>query len=391
MKEKLREEMRRIVRGKNPEELLSTIKERASDPGVKIEFGKGKPPAIGDDENRRKEKKLLAIRDVIEVTHPIIDALLDYGNITRYLNSNSEIRDILEQIVMLKDASDRSSLESLMHLVNKLIDDVRDVVIDYTLEKRVLEASGDLRPIVMPASEGRNEIPNIYLRDESYDEEDRVMLAHKFLSSIPVGRSISIFFEGDFHEYLRSLLRRKLDKVSLSSEDIGSSRWELSQPYVTLARLLVWLRDNLWEDMLRDNVIELMKASSGVIYFGSSVQVFPQLSKFVEIWLEKEKNKIILKEMLDSIRNFSNKSHDIGRKAVEGEIELLYDKLNYLTMRLIEGSLEWESLRRVVDSMLDIVETLRKQGQEVKANLRFVSRLLGADVRGSPSPITQSS
>jgi len=198
-----------------------------------------------------------------------------------------------------------------------------------------------------------------------------------------VGQNISIFFEGDFHDYLKSLLRRKLDKTMLSSEDINSSRWELSQPYVTLARLLVWLRNQLWEDILRDNAVELMKASSGIIYFGSSVQIFPQLNRFVEIWLEKERNKTILESMLDSIKKFSDNSHRIGKKAVEGEIELLYDKLNFLMMRLIEGSLEWESLRRILDSMLDIAERLRKQGNDVRFSLHFISQLLEADTRGS--------
>jgi len=367
IEERLREEMGRIIRVKGPEEILKTIKDRASDPNVKIEFGAG---------------KLLTVKDVIEVTHPMIDKHIDYGNITKNLNSG-RIKEILEQIVMLKDASDRNSLENLMNLANDLIEEVKDIVIERTLVKRILEAAGDLRPIVMPASVGRSEIPNIYLVSENYNEEDRISLAYKLLSSIPVGQNISIFFEGDFHDYLKSLLRRKLDKTMLSSEDINSSRWELSQPYVTLARLLVWLRNQLWEDMLRDNAVELMKASSGIIYFGSSVQIFPQLNRFVEIWLEKERNKTILESMLDSIKKFSDNSYRIGKKAVEGEIELLYDKLNFLMMRLIEGSLEWESLRRILDSMLDMAERLRKQGNDVRFSLHFISQLLEADTRGS--------
>jgi len=275
-----------------------------------------------------------------------------------------------------------------MNLLSELIYKIRDNLIDFIINKKILASSNDLRPIIVPASSGRDEILNIYLANESYDEEDRVLLAHKLLSSISVGRDISIFFEGDFHEYLEDLLRRKLGKTELSSDDIKSSEWELSQPYVTLTRLLVWLRNNLWEDMLRDNIVELMKTSSGIIYFSSSnfgfsVHIFPQLSKFVEIWLEKEKNKTILERMLDSIKNFSIKSSKADKRAVEKKIELLYDRLNFLTMRLIEGSLEWETLRKIVDSMLDITETLRKQGHEVEANLSFVSKLMEAEIHGS--------
>jgi hypothetical protein len=372
MEERLREEMERIIRVKSPEKVLETIRGKALKPKVKIGFGK---------------EGLLEIEDVIEITHPFINKykneLLDIGNATKDLNSNKELRELLEQIIVLKDASDRNSLETLMHLLNELIDKVKNSLMDFVINKKILGDNSDLRPIMIPASSGRDEIINIYLVNENYNEEDRVTLARKLLSSISVGQNISIFFEGDFHDYLKSLLRRKLDKTMLSSEDINSSRWELSQPYVTLARLLVWLRNQLWEDILRDNAVELMKASSGIIYFGSSVQIFPQLNRFVEIWLEKERNKTILESMLDSIKKFSDNSHRIGKKAVEGEIELLYDKLNFLMMRLIEGSLEWESLRRILDSMLDIAERLRKQGNDVRFSLHFISQLLEADTRGS--------
>jgi len=372
MEERLREEMERIIRVKSPEKVLETIRGKALKPKVKIGFGK---------------EGLLEIEDVIEITHPFINTykneLLDIGNATRDLNSNKELRELLEQIIILKDASDRNSLETLMHLLNELIDKVKNSLMDFVINKKILGDNSDLRPIMIPASSGKDEIINIYLVNENYNEEDRVTLARKLLNSIPVGQNISIFFEGDFHDYLKSLLRRKLDKTMLSSEDINSSRWELSQPYVTLARLLVWLRNQLWEDILRDNAVELMKASSGIIYFGSSVQIFPQLSRFVEIWLEKERNKTILENMLDSIKKFSDNSHRIGKKAVEGEIELLYDKLNFLMMRLIEGSLEWESLRRILDSMLDMAERLRKQGNDVRFSLHFISQLLEADTRGS--------
>jgi hypothetical protein len=372
MEERLREEMERIIRVKSPEEVLEAIRGKALKPKVKRGFGK---------------EGLLEIKDMIKITHPFINnyknELLDIGNATKDLNSNKELRELLEQIIRLKDVSDRNSLETLMHLLNELIDKVKNSLMDFVINKKILGNNSDLRPIMIPASSGRDEIINIYLVNENYNEEDRISLAYKLLSSIPVGQNISIFFEGDFHDYLKSLLRRKLGKTMLSSEDINSSRWELSQPYVTLARLLVWLRNQLWEDILRDNAVELMKASSGIIYFGSSVQIFPQLSRFVEIWLEKERNKTILESMLDSIKKFSDNSYRIGKKAVEGEIELLYDKLNFLMMRLIEGSLEWESLRRILDSMLDMAERLRKQGNDVRFSLHFISQLLEADTRGS--------
>lgn len=369
MEEKLREEMKKIIETKNPEEILDIIKKRTSESEIEIEFGTG---------------KLLTVKEVIRVTHPVINRLLDYGNITKDLNSNTRVKEILKQIVQLKDSTDKTSLENLVHLTNELVDKVKDTVVDFTLRRRVLEAEEDLRPAVIPASVGRDEIPNIYLRGESYNRDDRMILAYKLLRSIPVGRNISIFLEGDFHNYLKMLLRRKLNKTELTSKDIKSSEWELSQPYVTLTRLLVWLRNELWDEMLRDNIVELMRSSSGVIYFDSYVHSFPQLNRFVEIWLEKEGNKVILEGMLDSIMNFSNKSYGIGKKAVEGKIELLYSKLNFLTMRLIEGSnVEWESVRRIFDSIIDIIETLRKQGQEVKANLYFISQLARADFRGS--------
>ncbi|MDK2384422.1 MAG: hypothetical protein QI199_06420, partial [Candidatus Korarchaeota archaeon] len=253
---------------------------------------------------------------------------------------------------------------------------VREIFVE-TMMRRIVEAEDDLRPTMMPGSVGRNEVPNLYMPTEVYGREDRIKLALQLSKSVAVGNWISVYFEGPFHEYLRHLVRRKLNKPYLEGSDIGASGWEMNEPLVTLLRLLLWVYGEIAGEKDRNEIIEMMKSSSGVVYFTPrnkeryTAFTFPQLNRFVDHWLRDEKRRKTLEEMLDSVKITSSLSFKRGREAAARQIEVLHRYLNLVAISLLErAEVPWEPLRRIVDVMIELAGRY-----DVPASFHFVMLL----------------
>ncbi len=346
----------------DPGELLDYIRENLSKkPDLK--------PVVGG-----KGKGVIVMKDLMEVQHPVLKKLTDYGNMSKQLNRRAA--SLIEEMVNSIDAEDAEGLKRLMSLATEFLGRVREVFVE-TMIKRIVEAEEDLRPTMMPGSVGRSEVPNLYMPTEVYGRGDRIKLALQLSKSVAVGNWISVYFEGPFHEYLRHLVRRKLNKPYLEGSDIGASGWEMNEPLVTLLRLLIWVYGEIAGEKDRDEIIEMMKSSSGVVYFTPKNKerytafTFPQLNRFVDHWLRDEKRRKTLEEMLDSVKITSSLSFKRGREAAARQIEVLHRYLNLVAISLLErAEVPWEPLRRIVDVMIELAGRY-----DVPASFHFVMLL----------------
>ncbi len=376
--ESLREEIKNSLRIKmKPPELIDYIERNLSkNPNLK--------PIVGG-----KGKGVIIMKDLIEVKHPVIKKLADYGNMSKKLNS--ETSELLEGIVDLINAkgSESKDLRRLISLAKEFLDKVEEVSIESILNK-TMEAENDLRPTMMPGSVGRDEIPNLYMPTEEYEKEDRMKLALQLSKSIAVGNWISVYFEGPFHSFLKQLIRSKFDRPYLESDDIGASGWEMSEPFVTLLRLILWVYGETAGEKKkkknREEIIEMMKSSSGIVYFTPrdreryTAFSFPQLNRFVDEWLLKEGKRKALENMLDSIKITSSVAYKKGRDAAAKQIELIYRYLNLLAISLLErASILWEPLRKMVDVIIDLAGRY-----DVPVDFYFIMMLGEADELRSP-------
>ncbi len=341
--DELREELFSILNIKvGPEELASIVKEAVKE---------GMPPRVG-----RKGKGLFSLKDVVSVDHPILAKVMDYGNLTREVNDR--LGKKLSKLVNMVEGDPLS----LLRIAKEVLDGIVEVVVDLTVQ-RTLEKGDDLRPTIVPGTVGRSEVENLYLYGESYTLLDKVRLALNLVRSIGVGSNMAVYFEGPFQRYLRLRLA-ELGKTNLEAKDLGASRWELQQPFVTLVRLLMWVHKNF-----RDETVEMLKGSSGMIYFTPKDKeryntfTFPQLNAFVSRWLENPERERALKGLWNSLAGLSN----VGRKANE-DVELIYSELEVLARGLVDrGILLWEPLRRIVDKYVGLCSRFN-----LKPSLRFV-------------------
>ncbi len=356
---------------KKAPELLDYIRENLNK-NQKLE------PVIG-----KKGKGVIVLKDLIEVKHPILNKLVDYGNMSRKLNN--ELGDLIKKMVDQINTKERADLKMLVSLAEEFLKKVRELSVEFIL-RGMLETENDLRPLMMPGSVGRTEIPNLYMPMERYSEKDRIKLALQLLESVAIGNYISVHFEGRFQEYLEQLIRSKFDRMYLEGKDIKAVGWEMDKPFVILLRLILWVYSQIAEKGDREEIIEMMKSSSGVIYFTPGDKerytafFFPQLNRFVDTWLLRKNRRNALEEMLNSLKVTSSAAYEKEKDVIKNQIELIYSYLNLLAISLIErASILWEPLRKVVDLVIDLAGRY-----DVPANFHFI-KMLG-EAYGLESP-----
>ncbi|MCS7102303.1 MAG: hypothetical protein NZ992_00280 [Candidatus Korarchaeum sp.] len=345
----LKEKLSEIIELMEAGNFISDLEKKLEKEGPKPLFGE-------------KKEGIYKPSDLLEVKHPVLrrKEFLDPGNLKKKLNE-------IDQRAII-DAVSSGSLKTALDSAEKFLDEVKKRTVDFMLAK--VKEGDDLRPMMMPGSVGRNEIPNLYLRKESYSRADRVRLTLQLVKSIGIGSSASVYFEGDFQDFLENLIRKKFNKGYnyLEARDLKAGEREMSQPFVLLLRLLIWIYEQLKEV---DENIEKLKSSSGIIYFVPEDSErynafrFPQLNRFIETWLKDDSRREALKSMLDSIASSSR------RDIAEVEVDLIYHNLNLLAYSLIETcSVDWGSLRRILDSLITLSDK-----RDLRINLGFVRKL----------------
>ena len=356
--EKLKETLSKIITQKmNSMIFIETIRDRL-EKNPKLRLGIGK-----------RDKNIVSLADIISVEHPVLAKLIDIGNLTRKLD-----RALSSEFNALSKFLD-SDVEAVK-IADKILSKAKEEMISNLLE--TVESGGrGLRPILMPGTVDLSEVTNLYYRNEGYSKTDKQLLAYYLFNSLCIGDSIAVFFIGEFMDYLKGLVNKKLFKNYLDADDIHAGRWELNYPFTTLTRLIIWIFENLLEDVdNREEIILRMKESSGLIYFTPyrkkeeyTAIVFPQLSRFVSEWIENKSKRNAIKLMLDAAKNISAEAYRAGKTP---KIEILYDNVELVSRALIESSyIAWEPLRKVVDILVEMMSKY-----EVKGNLYFV-RLLG--------------
>lgn len=373
LSEELEKEVSNLIEIKmNVPDLLDQVKK-------KIQAGSKPKAAIGKKDKKKDKEALFELEELIEIKHPVLGkrgkrSLIDYGNLIQRIEKRC--RGIAMEILNLI-SSDPEGYKRQISLAEEFLEKVREASIKFIVEK-VMSAKNDLRPIMMPGSVARDESPNLYMQDEEYGAEERLILALRLVKSVAVGNWISVYFEGPFHDYLRELVRGKLNKPHLDANDIEAVGWEMGEPFVTLLRLLLWIYGEISNQSSREEVLEMMKSSSGVIYFTPddseeryTAYTFPQLNRFVDSWLVNESRRKALIRMLDSVKVTCSVAYKRNRDVAEKFIGLIYRNLDLIASSLIERAIVlWEPLRRVVDLMLDLSDKL-----EAPADFHFVMLL----------------
>jgi len=348
MSEELRKELDKLISLRvNALNLVEDLRERIQKKSFKSLFGK---------------EGIYKPKDLLEVQHPVLrrKEFFDPGNLANRLKGLGDLGIV--------DAVLSGDNKLALKLADDLLTKVKQEALDMLLERA--EEGDDIRPMMMPGSVGRSEIPNLYIGEEKYSETDRMRLSLQLVKSIGVGNSASVYFEGGFQEYLRYLVRKKFDKNYIEASNLEAGNREMKQPFVMLMRLLIWIYEQLIEEDRAK--IEELKSSSGVIYFVPedseryNAFYFPQLNRFVVTWLQDDLKRGALKSMLNSIAYLSRQ-----KEVDESSLEVIYNNLNLLAYSLIEtSSVEWEPLRRIVDSLIDIFDKL-----DLRVDLSFVRRL----------------
>ena len=353
MSEELRKELDRVISIKmTPPALVEDFRGRVHGKGLRYLFG---------------GKGVYRPKDLLEVKHPVLGKLLDWGNLTKKLNE--EIDPGMIYTIARDD----------LRSAGEFLDKVRDVTLNFLLGS-VVEGN-DIKPTMVPGSSARKEIPNLYIGEEYYSRSDRERLALRLVKSVCVGNNISVYFEGNFHEFLKHLVRRRLDKDHIEASDIRANGLEMDQPFVILIRLLIWIWEQLTEETDAGRMLEELKSSSGVIYFVPvdkeryNTFYFPQLSRFVDTWLKDDSRRKALGSLLHSVGSVASLR---GRDAaIKSEVELIYQYLNIVAHSIIETSeVEWEPTRRIVNSLIELFDKYN-----MHVNLGFVRRLVGAHER----------
>jgi len=321
---------------------------------IEDRLGKGLKKRIG-----AKKKSLVEVRELIEVEHPVLAKLVDFGNLSRGLEQN--LGQVVGEIAsLLREGKYKEAISLTRRLMEDGLQFSVERLVD-TIRKTPKGEVAGLRPIMMPGSVDHSEAPNLYYPGESYSKKDREDLSLRLIRSIGIGANLSIYFEGEFRKYLMSLVNSKFSKNHLDPSDINAGSWESNCPFITLARLLIWYYENQ-EEREKEKSSALLKQTSGVIYFVPgrdkekwTAQVFPQLTRFVEKWIENEENRKKLKEMLDSFSRISRAAYKADVKGSRPHLELMYGYLEMAVKSLVETSnLSWEPFRKAMDVALHL-------------------------------------
>ena len=327
---------------------------------------------------------ILSIKDLIDIKHPILRKLINktgiIGNLSNALRKDKELTEYIEQLVNILKKQQGVSQD-----VNVILTKMRKRIKDLTIKFIITSATDskkkyDLRPLNIPGSLARSEIPNLYYASEKYDEKEKILLFYYLLDSIILTRNFLIRFYGELHEHLKHIIYSRFSPIEPLDEFIGINNWEREYPYIALIRFIVWL----YEDVLNlektgeyKELLELLRNGSGVIYVITDnkeewrVEAFPQLTVFIDKWILDRHNRTRLDRMFKVfsaiVRTAYRKSK--MKKKVSDEATILYNYLEIVArMLMFHGTIEWEAFRKA----LDIASSISLEYEIRNANFSFI-------------------
>lgn len=307
--------------------------------------------------------------------HPILRKGVDWGGVGREIKRKGtykKVIKVLEEIRQKKSASVTQTFE-----LRRLLKDLRYQIIDF-VTTRAGETKKGLRHFHAPGSVTYVEARNTYFGEE-YTAEILYGMALRLAASVCLGEQVGVYFEGAQKELEQFSQQRFGSKWAIPPREIGISKYEMTKPYLTLMKFLLWLwcqipieKESPHKELLQ-NLIQQIKQSSAVLYFTPGADkvrwrmiTVPRLDFFTMRWLESEERRKEIEQLMEGLTRLVNHvSQKVQEKKAENTIELLMTNYEVLSRRLFEfGTSEYYALRNIVNLTIelsvryDIPETL---------------------------------
>ncbi len=361
----LRDYLRDNIKIKNASELYEIFSN-------KIQSNINVKPCLGS-----KTLCIAKVKTLLIIENPILNKLMDYGNLTPFLNK--KLKNILSWTIQ---AIRENNTDKIMELIREVREQLKEGIIEFLIFT-IIKKTSDLRPLNIPGSVGINEVPNLYYSTESYSEEEKAMLFMQLLEAIPITDSLFIKFHDDtLHNHIKRIIYSRYSSISDLSTELRLSKWERIYPYILLIRFISWI----YEEVLKvekdtlTQILQLLRDSSGIIYVIPKnrsenreeyrAEVFPQLTLFINTWMNNEINRKRLINMLNFFSSVAKGSYKKAKskKMVSDRIKIMYNYLEIVARRMISyGDVSWESIRKALDIALELVLEYN-----LKANLTYI-------------------
>lgn len=317
---------------------------------------------------------------IFEIKHPVVEKLIDWGNLKGRTKYAEELEQILENLV-----SKEIKREDYDKLGEKIEEFKRGLMGDIERLTRG-ERERDLRPLHVPGSVGRDEARNLYFGEE-YDKGALYRLAMRLLESVCFGSNIAIYFDNqELREDIRKIFLREFGSCHVVGDNLNNLKvhpLETRSPYIILMKFLLWLYKYIEADQQWHRIIDLLEQTEGVIYLtpgnekvNYSTIPLPRLDIFCVNWLMVAERRKALEEMKDSLFSFMREIEKSAKKlkrqkAAQNELRVLVTYYDMLCFHLLQsGFINHEPLRRIIDIALGL-----SQSYGVDTSFSFVREL----------------
>jgi len=309
--------------------------------------------------------------------HPLVGKVINWGSFfdkrikksEPYVELNKKLTEIVERGL---------EVEYIIR-VKDLLENLRNLLIDYIITEEIYSAEKGLRHIHTPGSVAKSEGRNFYFPGEEYTEDTLYWLAFRLCSSIALGDSFGIYSENEnLMLKLKQLAAQKFgSKFRIMPGDLGIDKREAAHPYVALLGLTLWLMEqSITEEKselktLIRSILDELRTSPICVFFMPTGKKerwatihLPRLDIFIDRWILYEKARKKLEDLRNELKRFIAAAYSAVKSAakkerrvreIENTIDLLMDNYDTFCQRLMEyGSLDLYASRRMMDIILDL-------------------------------------
>jgi len=305
--------------------------------------------------------------------HPLIGKVINWGGFfDKRVRKSEPYKELSKKLTEIVERG--LEVEHIIG-VKDLLENLRNLLIDYVITEEIHGAEKGLRHIHTPGSVAKSEGRNFYLPGEEYTEDTLYWLAFRLCSSIVLGDSLGIYSENEnLMLKLKQLAAQKFGlKFRIMPEDLGIDKREAARPYAALLGLILWLMEELMIEekselkTLIRSILDELRVSPICLFFMPSGKgerwatiYLPRLDIFIDRWILDEKSRKKLKDLRDELKRFITTAYMAAKKEgeereIKNTIDLLMDNYDAFCQRLMEyGSLDLYASRRMMDIILDL-------------------------------------
>ncbi len=303
--------------------------------------------------------------------HPIVRKCVDWGNLTRDYKKTNIYKELTAMVskVVTTDVPTPADIIRIRGLLEKL----RFHII-HRIARLHGEHSKGLRPLHAPGSVTYGEARNLYF-GEQYDQAELYRLASRLCKSIAIGNTLSVYSDDEeLMSSLREILASYLQSgISMEPAIIGASTLEVDKPFAVTMKFLLWIKEKSLSEQdsekrrVLNKIVDRLKRASVTIFFAPGREkakwrtlFIPRLDLFFTSWLDNDKRRQLLRNLIDSIINSSERivraaSRRGQRAKVRRQIELVMHYYEMLCERLLEfGVIDYQSARNIVNLLTEL-------------------------------------